>query len=65
MKKSSSTSNDEYDCFKALLGKVLAVPHEDIVRREEAYQKASKANPLRRGPKRKPKPASPASADQS
>jgi hypothetical protein len=33
--------------------KVLAVPHEEIVRREAAYKLQSTANPHRRGPKPK------------
>jgi hypothetical protein len=48
----------EYDAFKALLNRVLAVPHSEIVRREEEYQKQSKLNPNRRGPKPKKRRAS-------
>ncbi len=36
--------------------KVLSVPREEIVRREEEYKRQSLANPNRRGPKRKIKP---------
>ena len=57
--KDSGTS-PEYDAFKDLLGKVLSVPREEIMRREAEYRKQSEANPNRRGPKpnpaKKPKP---------
>jgi hypothetical protein len=43
--------------FDALVRKVLSVPHSEIVRREAEYKRQSLANPNRRGPKRKPKPA--------
>jgi len=39
----------------ALVRKVLSVPHEEIMRREEEYKRQSLANPNRRGPKRKAK----------
>ena len=39
--------------FDALLGKLLAVPHEEIQRREREYQAQSRRNPKRRGPKPK------------
>jgi hypothetical protein len=45
----------EYSAFKSLLGRVLAVPHTEIVHREGAYQAQSKLNPNRRGPKPKRK----------
>jgi hypothetical protein len=47
----------EYDRFKALLGRVLAVPHSVIMKREAEYQRQSKLNPNRRGPKPKQKRA--------
>jgi hypothetical protein len=43
--------------FDMLVRKVLAVPHEEIVRREAEYRLQSIANPNRRGPKPKDKPA--------
>ena len=43
--------------FDALVRKVLSVPHSEILRREAEYKRQSLANPNRRGPKRKPKPA--------
>ena len=49
--KTEPETSAEYDAFKALLGRVLAVPHAEIVRRESEYQKHSKLNPNRRGPK--------------
>lgn len=48
----------EFEAFDALLGKVLSVSHEEIKRREAEYRKQSDANPRKRGPKRKVKPAS-------
>ena len=51
----------EYENFKILLGKLIAVPHSVIVEREAAYQEQAALNPNRRGPKPKRKPASRAS----
>lgn len=39
--------------FDALVRKVLAVPHSEIVKREAEYKRQLLANPRRRGPKRK------------
>jgi hypothetical protein len=36
-----------------LVRKVLAVPHEEIMRREAEYKRQSALNPKRRGPKPK------------
>jgi hypothetical protein len=41
----------------AAMKHILSVPSAEIQRREAEYQKQSAANPNRRGPKRKPKPA--------
>ena len=49
---------DEKAQFDALITKVLSVPRSEIIRREAEYRKQVDANPNRRGPKRKPKPAS-------
>jgi len=49
--------------FDRIVRKVLSVPHSEIMRREEEYQKRSAANPHRRGPKRKA-PASTPAPDQ-
>jgi hypothetical protein len=49
--KTEPETSAEYDAFKALLGRVLAVPREEIQRRESAYQKQSQLKPNRRGPK--------------
>jgi hypothetical protein len=43
--------------FDALVRRVLAVPHEEIVRREAEYKRQSALNPHRRGPKPKIKPS--------
>ena len=47
----------EYRAFKDLLGRLLAVPHSEIVRREAEYKKQTELNPRKRGPKRKKSPA--------
>jgi len=49
--------NAEFDKFTKLVDRVLAVPHAEIVRREQEYQKEAAQNPKRRGPKRKVKPS--------
>jgi hypothetical protein len=51
-------TSPEFDRFNALVGKVLSVPKAVLDQRESEYQKQSKANPKRRGPKPKsaPKP---------
>jgi hypothetical protein len=51
--KTEAATSPEYDAFKALLSRVLAVPHSVIVEREAEYQRQSKLNPNRRGPKAK------------
>jgi len=43
--------------FDALVRKVLAVPHDENVRREAEYKRHSALNPNRRGPKPKIKPS--------
>jgi len=48
----------EYDAFKGLLNRIMAVPHSVIVKREAAYRKQSALNPSRPGPKPKRKRAS-------
>ncbi len=45
----------EYDTFKSLLSRIIAVPHSEIVRREVEYQKQVALNPNKRGPKPKRK----------
>jgi hypothetical protein len=51
--KAEPETSAEYAAFKSLLGRVLAVPREEIQRREAEYQKHAKLNPNRRGPKTK------------
>lgn len=43
--------------FDAIVRKVLAVPHAEIMRREAEYRRQSALNPNRRGPKPKIKPS--------
>ena len=49
--KTEPESSAEYDAFKKLLGRVLAVPHSKIVEREDWYRFHSANNPSRPGPK--------------
>jgi hypothetical protein len=56
--------NPEFDAFTKLVDRVLSVPHTEILRREQEYQKQAAQNPRRRGPKRKVKTSvSPGPAD--
>lgn len=55
MKHKAPTS--EFDVFTGLVDRVLAVPRDEMLRREKEYRKAVDANPKRRGPKRKVKPS--------
>jgi hypothetical protein len=41
--------------FQNAMRKVLVVPHAELQRRIEVERKASAANPVKRGPKRKDK----------
>jgi len=47
------TPTSEFDAFSKLVDCVLAVPHDELVRREKEYRKQVEANPKKRGPKRK------------
>jgi hypothetical protein len=47
----------EFDLFTALVDRVLAVPHTEILRREKEYQERQARKPKRSGPKRKVKPS--------
>lgn len=51
--KVKPTTSPEFDRFNALVGKVLSVPKTVLDEREGEYQRQSKANPKRRGPKPK------------
>jgi hypothetical protein len=55
--KSQPKPNPEFQAFTALVDRVLAVPHAEIMRREAEYKRQSALNPNRRGPKRKVKPS--------
>jgi hypothetical protein len=46
-------TNKEFDAFTRLVDRVLTVSHDEMKRREAEYQKKAKANPHKRGPKRK------------
>lgn len=52
----------EYERFTSLVDQVLAVPREEILRREAEYKKQADANPRKRGPKRKQKAVKPSSS---
>ena len=43
----------EFDRFNALVGRVLSVPKAVLDQRLEEYERQSKANPKRPGPKKK------------
>jgi len=51
--KVKPTASPEFNRFNTLVGKVLSVPKAVLDQRESEYQKQSKANPKRRGPKPK------------
>ena len=59
-----SKTNPEFDAFTNTVDRLLAVPREEIQRREKEYRKQVEQNPRKRGPKRKIKTsASPGPAD--
>jgi hypothetical protein len=49
-------ASPEFERFNALVGKVLSVPKTVLDQRLAEHEKQSKANPKRRGPKRKTAP---------
>src|ERR1017187_1481940 len=51
------TNTDQFERFDAAVSRVLSVPREELLRREDEYKRQSLANPNRRGPKPKRKPA--------
>ena len=53
--KREPVTSSEYDTFKGLLNRLMAVPHSEIVKREAEYKKQSDLNPNKRGPKPKRK----------
>jgi hypothetical protein len=53
---------EAFQKFDTLVGKLLLVPHEEIMRREVEYKKKSELNPHRRGPKRNKLPEKEGSA---
>jgi hypothetical protein len=55
--KREPATPSEYDAFKGLLNRLMAVPHSEIAKREAAYQKQAALNPNKRGPKPKRKRA--------
>jgi len=55
--KSEPHTSPEYVAFKSLLGRILAIPRSEIMRREAEYKKQSALNPHKRGPKPTRKPA--------
>jgi hypothetical protein len=50
-----SKPNPEFDAFTKFVDRLLSVPHSEIQRREQEYQKQAAQNPRRRGPKKKVK----------
>jgi hypothetical protein len=53
---------EAFERFDALVGKVLSVPRQEILRRDAAYKKRSAMSGKKRGPKPKKPVASPAVA---
>jgi hypothetical protein len=51
--KDEPKTSPEFDRFNALVGKVLSVPKAVLNQRLEEYEKQSKLDPKRRGPKPK------------
>jgi hypothetical protein len=45
--------SEEFDRFTALVDQVLSVPHSEIEKRQEEYQRQQEASLTRRGPKPK------------
>ena len=43
----------EYNAFKVLLDRIVAVPRDEIQRRDAEYKKKAALNPTKRGPKPK------------
>jgi hypothetical protein len=56
--ESDPNTSPEYDAFKTLLKRVMAVPHTTIAKREAKYKRQSALNPSKPGPKPKRKRAS-------
>ena len=50
-------NNPEFDAFTRTMYKLLAVSHEELKRRMEAYKERAAKNPRKRGPKPKRKDA--------
>lgn len=48
-------ASSEYNAFKSLLTRIMAVPHSEIVKREAKYKRQSALNPSKPGPKPKRK----------
>jgi hypothetical protein len=44
---------EAFQRFDSAMGTILSVSHDELKRREREYQKQAKANPNRRGPKKK------------
>ena len=51
----SAITSTEYDEFKNLLNRIMAVPHTEMVKRETAYREQAALNPGKPGPKPKAK----------
>jgi len=46
-------TSSEYEAFKTLLNRVMAVPHDVIAAREAEYKRRADLNPSKPGPKPK------------
>jgi hypothetical protein len=52
-----SKPNPEFDAFTNAVDRLLAVPREEMQRREKEYREQVAQNPRKRGPKKKIKPS--------
>lgn len=55
VKTESIEGPEAFARFKAGVKAVLSVSHDELMKRERAYQRKAAKNPNRRGPKRKAK----------
>jgi hypothetical protein len=58
------STSSEYDAFRALVARALAVPHQVIKQRSEEHRREMAQKPNRRGPKPKVKTSGEDPADQ-
>jgi hypothetical protein len=57
--------SQEFDAFTNLVDRVIAVPREELLRREAQYKREMSAAPTKRGPKPKAKATKPSSSGRA